>query len=161
MVLDRRDEIIYGDGFGYYYSPKEVAIKWAVVGGIFLLTLGFLLFSYIHATRRLKKGIAPLRYHRWLLSRRQRSLHEPQFAQQDFVYQMAPPPYNPNYPMPPTYQPPQGGSKINPTQSFYGNPPPGPPPGRRASPEPVPSVPAPEPARVNNTGSSGRTNPFL
>jgi hypothetical protein len=39
-------------------------IKWAVIGAIFVACLAFFLGGYLHAKSRMKKGLAPLAYHR-------------------------------------------------------------------------------------------------
>jgi hypothetical protein len=39
-------------------------IKWAVIGAIFVAFLAFFLGGYLHAKSRMKKGLAPLAYHR-------------------------------------------------------------------------------------------------
>ena len=52
------------DGNDWYYSSTAYYIKWAVVAAIFLIFIGFIIGGYIHAKRRMKKGLAPLAYHR-------------------------------------------------------------------------------------------------
>jgi hypothetical protein len=39
-------------------------IKWSIVGGIFLLSIIFVVVAYFHAQARMKKGLRPLGYHR-------------------------------------------------------------------------------------------------
>jgi hypothetical protein len=48
----------------WWTSPVAYAVKWAVIAGIFVLFFLFCLAGYLHAQRRMKKGLAPLAYHR-------------------------------------------------------------------------------------------------
>lgn len=107
-------------------------IKWVVTAVIVIGLLAFFLGGYFHAQRRMKKGLPPLRYHRWMISRRQREQWFPQQNQRVYYhnaayghgpamplnnYGPAPPAYGENDYVPP-YAPPQGGSKVNPDQSY-------------------------------------------
>ncbi|GJN70455.1 hypothetical protein PLICBS_004513 [Purpureocillium lilacinum] len=95
--------------------------------------MGYILGGYWHAKRRLRKGLQPLAYHRCLVSRR--AYQPPQYQaswpqqggggggyyQPDAYHMgnMAPPVYDPN--RPPMYPgqpagPPEGGSKVDPSQ---------------------------------------------
>ena len=47
-----------------WYSSDASAIKWGVVGAIFVFAVLFFVGGYFHAQRRLKKGLRPLPYHR-------------------------------------------------------------------------------------------------
>ncbi|TKX23324.1 hypothetical protein C1H76_4391 [Elsinoe australis] len=134
--LQKRQCDYFDDDEGCYeswwWSDAGLAVRYAVVVIFFLLIIGFLSFSYIHAQRRLKRGLPPLGYHRWLVSRR----HHPQYnyENQNAYYQgtnyggqaygmqnygQAPPPpaYN-TWDAPPQYQPPAGGSKTLANQNF-------------------------------------------
>ncbi|KAF4552608.1 Hypothetical protein D9617_9g023970 [Elsinoe fawcettii] len=108
----------------WWWSDAGLAVRYAVVVIFFLLIIAFLAFSYIHAQRRLKKGLPPLGYHRWLVSRRHhpRYNYENQNANYQGTnyggqaygmqnYQPPPPAYN-TWDAPPQYQPPVGGSKA-------------------------------------------------
>ena len=46
------------------YDPTADAIKWAVVGAVILILLLWLVGGYYHAQRRMRRGQAPLAYHR-------------------------------------------------------------------------------------------------
>ncbi|OAL37477.1 hypothetical protein AYO20_03326 [Fonsecaea nubica] len=159
------------DGYWWYSSTAE-AIKWAAVAAIVLAFSLYFLAGHMHARRRMQKGLPPLAYHRWLVSRRQKVAflqQHPEYAnqfafyraQQDQVYysyapgsgqvyQMGgmygpPPPayHEPEYV--PAYTPPQetGPNKVNPDQRY--DPPSGPPPATtNAAAGPT----QPEPARV-------------
>lgn len=119
----------------WWYTRKAQLIKWIIFTSLFFLFLLYLFIGHYHAMRRLRAGKAPLRYHRWMLDRQQRAIHEPEFRDpvpqygvyrpQYGVYRPAeynmhtfpPPQYDPNHPAPPTYQPPQGATKIDPSQN--------------------------------------------
>ncbi|OAG40970.1 hypothetical protein AYO21_04812 [Fonsecaea monophora] len=163
------------DGYWWYSSTAE-AIKWAAVAAIVLAFSLYFLAGHMHARRRMQKGLPPLAYHRWLVSRRQKVAflqQHPEYAnqfafyraQQEQVYysyapgsgqayQMGgiygpPPPayHEPEYV--PAYTPPQetGPNKINPDQRY--DPPSGPPPATtNAAAGPT----QPEPARVAPRG---------
>ena len=69
-VIVRRDD---GSGNGqtddlgadwWWTSPTAYAVKWGIIAGIFILFLVFFLGGYLHAQRRMKRGLAPLGYHR-------------------------------------------------------------------------------------------------
>lgn len=86
------------------------AIKWAIVSLMFVFFLVFFVGGYFHAQRRIKKGLPPLRYHRWFLPRRQRMIYmnggNGSVPQNQFSF------YNQAYPM-------------QPGRDMYGAPPPG------------------------------------
>jgi hypothetical protein len=48
----------------WWTSPTAYAVKWGIIAGIFILFLVFFLGGYLHAQRRMKRGLAPLGYHR-------------------------------------------------------------------------------------------------
>ena len=52
------------DSDWWWTSPAAYAIKWGIIAGIFVFFLLFFFGSYLHAKRRMKKGVAPLGYHR-------------------------------------------------------------------------------------------------
>lgn len=82
--------------------------------------------------------------------------------------------YNTEHVPPPVYQPPEGGSKINPHQDWAAVPPPGPPPGHEAgeSSRTMDTVPLNQgeagqdsaaeqpPVQTENLGLMSRLNPF-
>ncbi|KAA6415649.1 MAG: hypothetical protein FRX48_00365 [Lasallia pustulata] len=170
-VLSRRDSV--DDGW-WWYSDTAVAVKWAILSAIFLLFLAWFVGGYYHAKRRMRRGLPPLAYHRWLVPRAQRARFQNHFAQpqNDFSFyhvqngngngegygmQAFPPPaYNLNHEAPPTYQPPMGGSKVNPSQD-YAVPPPGPPPNGESSSSGQQDGPIFRPAESNGMN---RLNPF-
>jgi len=159
--LDNNDDGFIDDGgdrvTSFWWTNTGEIVRWSVFFGIFFLIIVYITFGHWHAKRRIMKGLPPLRYHRWLLSRQQRARYDPSFRQPvvyynsypqgaGYVMEPVPPPpvYDSNSPPPPTYQPPAGGSKIDPSQwraqptrrpAEAGEPspdyeaPPGPPPG--------------------------------
>ena len=48
----------------WWTSPIAYAVKWGIIAAIFVLFLAFFLIGHLHAQRRMKKGLAPLVYHR-------------------------------------------------------------------------------------------------
>lgn len=135
-IVTRDDGFRDDDSDNFWYSDKAEIIKWAVAGGITLFFLLWFVGGYIHARRRVRKGLKPLLYHRFLLPYSQRAQFEPQnnfsfYRQENQGYPMdqygpPPPVYNADNPQPPQYMPPPGGTKANPSQEWIA-PPPGPP----------------------------------
>ncbi|KAL8878470.1 MAG: hypothetical protein Q9198_003723 [Flavoplaca austrocitrina] len=154
------------DGYhgGWWHSETAEVIRWVIVAallfGLFLLVAG----GYVHARRRVRRGQTPLRYHRWLVPRSHRRSQPAQpftfYQHQQNPYEMypypAPPPgrtlrfstsmhgtnfiayHNNGVPPPPRYEPPQGASKMNPSQQTF---PPGPPlAGETSNAGPAPAV---------------------
>lgn len=48
----------------WWWSPEAYAVKWGIIGAIFVTFLIFFFAAYFHAHSRMKKGLAPLPYHR-------------------------------------------------------------------------------------------------
>lgn len=145
--LTRRDD----DGEHWWYSREGYIVRWSLFLAFLLLITVYLGGGYAHARSRLRKGLMPLRYHRWMIKRSHLAQLDPRYAPPQPAYgtyrpadaygmngNMPPPPvYDPNAARPPIYSPPEGASKINPAQGYgYGPaqasgeyaPPPGPPP---------------------------------
>ncbi|RDW73234.1 hypothetical protein BP6252_07141 [Coleophoma cylindrospora] len=120
----------------FWYTREGQIIRWSIFFGLFGLLFLYMIIGYWHAKSRIKKGLPPLAYHRWLLNRETRARYDPSYVNPSMYYQqefqpqygyygmnnMAPPMYNPNAPVPPTYQP-QGASKIDPSQEYRTAPP--------------------------------------
>ncbi|TKA82842.1 hypothetical protein B0A55_00992 [Friedmanniomyces simplex] len=116
-------------GGSWWWTPAGMAVRYAVVALLFAFVLLFFVGGYYHGRRRMRKGLPPLAYHRWMV---RRYMQHPQqqrgYAQyQQFPptqgYQMEnypppPPAYNHHEAPPPTYQPPEGGSKVMADQSY-------------------------------------------
>ncbi|KAL0257531.1 hypothetical protein SLS55_008345 [Diplodia seriata] len=177
------DDYVYDS---FWFSQTGIIIKYVIFGTSLFIFLVWFIGGYIHAQRRMKKGLAPLAYHKWLVPRYQRARFEPQLqgvvyyqyhGQQPQYYaagqngypmqgyQEPPPLYNQD--MPPTYQPPPGASKADP-QQHYGPPspqyapPPGPPPSGSQAPQGTQQTGVlgnepTAPAQAHYTGSS---NPY-
>ncbi|EEU48056.1 uncharacterized protein NECHADRAFT_102387 [Fusarium vanettenii 77-13-4] len=141
----------------WWYSDEGVIVKWSILAVIVVLFTLWIVGGYWHAKRRIAKGLRPMAYHRCFVSRRMMAQVDPRYAYhpQPYyatypgpdghtyvqpggypMYNMPPPVYDPS--RPPMYEePPEGGSKIDPTQGqrrddgpadFQA--PPGPPPAR-------------------------------
>ncbi|KAK0656604.1 hypothetical protein B0T16DRAFT_41632 [Cercophora newfieldiana] len=136
----------------FWYTKNGVIVKWSLFLGFITFIGLYLLLGYLHAQKRIKKGLRPLAYHRFLVTRRQMATIDPAYQypqaeaprpyfynQQYFGMQNMPPPpvYDPtaarppNYPGPPGGGPPDGASKVDPIQQNAPEyqPPAGPPPG--------------------------------
>lgn len=48
----------------WWYSKEGYIVKWSIFLGFVTLVTLWLSISYCHAKKRIKKGLAPLRYHR-------------------------------------------------------------------------------------------------
>lgn len=146
----------------FWYSRTGVIVKWSVFLGLFTILSLYLLFGYMHAKRRLKRGQLPAKGTRWLCNRSELARVDPRYAvaaqprgyytyrpdQYNMQPNMPPPPpmYDPGAPRPPIYDGPQGGSKVDPAQTS-------------APPYPSYQQPAPQPVVNNTTG--GSNNPYL
>lgn len=147
----------------FWYTKTGVIVKWSLFLGLIAFIGLYLLLGYMHAQRRIKKGLMPLAYHRFLVNRRQRAMMDPNYQypqpetrpyfhnQQYFGMQNMPPPvYDPAAARPPMYSgpqgpagPPDGATKVDPTQ-------------QNAYQYEAPSGPPPSTIPPQNTGS----NPF-
>ncbi|KAI1262826.1 hypothetical protein F5Y18DRAFT_145077 [Xylariaceae sp. FL1019] len=133
--IEKRD-----DGDYFWYTKEGYIVKY-----ILFLTFIFVLLLWIvggraHARRRMRKGLRPMAYHSWLLSRSERGTYDPRYAQYTYPNQQHPVYYRPAYgqtpggqneygmynmpPPPPVYdasRPPMymesDGSKIDPAQA--------------------------------------------
>lgn len=177
------DDIYYGYGYGYgddrlvpfWYTRTGLIVKWVVFLSLLVFFTAWVTLGYMHAKKRMQKGLPPLAYHRWLVPRAQLARVDPRYAyppqttnpngtnyyrpgyqaQYDPSYNMQnmpppPPMYDPSAPRPPMYEGPEGGSKTAPSQEYEA--PPGPPPAQAQTP-----ATAAQPVGRNDTGSS---NPF-
>ncbi|KAI1425081.1 hypothetical protein F5Y12DRAFT_748773 [Xylaria sp. FL1777] len=161
LALARRQFIERDDGdyVWFWYTTPGIIIKYTIFFAFLLLLVGWIVGGRVHAKRRLRKGLKPLRYHAWLLSRYERAQVDPAYAYPQPVYRpvygnnmgggadyygmhsMPPPVYDPT--RPPVYDGPPVGSKVDPVQERPGQgqaetgvaeyaPPAGPPPGAAA-----------------------------
>lgn len=74
-----------------------MAVRYAIIGVLFGSVILFFLFSYLHARRRLKKGLHPLRYHNWMVRRRQRQYQQSPYRHGQAYYSPYTQPSNPRY----------------------------------------------------------------
>ncbi|KAK8229586.1 hypothetical protein HDK77DRAFT_77264 [Phyllosticta capitalensis] len=153
----------------FWFTRTGFIVKFTIFGVLVLFFLLWFVGGYYHAQRRMKKGLAPLPYHRWLLPSHQRARFEP-YVREDYTFYRPNPqyqghnmqPYQEPLPLynndvPPTYQPPAGSTKVAPEQ-HYGppptsySPPPGPPPssGQTTGVVDEPT----QPAQAHSTGGS-------
>ncbi|KAK1764884.1 hypothetical protein QBC33DRAFT_427744, partial [Phialemonium atrogriseum] len=144
-----------GDFIPFWYSKTGVIVKWSLFLGLIVIVTLYLLVGYMHAKRRIRKGLPPLGYHRFLVSRTELARVDPRYAfpqrpsygtyyppsQYYGMHAMPPPVYDPEAPRPPVYE----GAKVDPSQAGPGftpeptrrptepapdySPPAGPPPG--------------------------------
>ncbi|KAI0895566.1 hypothetical protein F4806DRAFT_497134 [Annulohypoxylon nitens] len=138
----------------FWYTRTGVIVKWSLFLGITVLLALYLVLGRMHAKRRVNKGLKPMAYHNWLLSRQEKAGVDPRYAWPQASYttypapgygpppngaygmhSMPPPVYDPNN-RPPMYEgggaPPMGSTKVDPMQTGVTGgeyaPPPGPPP---------------------------------
>ncbi|KAI0881441.1 uncharacterized protein GGS22DRAFT_58125 [Annulohypoxylon maeteangense] len=140
----------------FWYTRTGVIVKWSLFLGITILLALYLILGRMHAKKRVNRGMKPMAYHGWLLSRQERAGVDPRYAWPQSSYTnypapgygpppggaygmhaMPPPVYDPNN-RPPMYEggpPPFGGTKVDPMQTGVTAPtggdyapPPGPPP---------------------------------
>lgn len=62
VPLVRREDVVCN--YWGCYSYTSYVIKWIVFASLIGLFILFMTLGYIHAKQRMKKGLAPLSYHR-------------------------------------------------------------------------------------------------
>jgi len=139
MMISKRqnDDFLEGDGTRRVLVCDKTCettyiIKWSILLGLFGLFFIWLFVGYWHARLRIRKGLQPLAYHRWLAPRRNAPMQNnyayyqpnPNRAYGMQSYPEPPPMYSGD--MPPTYQPPPGGpgvsqhgTKLSPQQNGF------------------------------------------
>lgn len=113
----------------FWYTRTGVIVKWSLFLGLTAILVLYLSIGYLHAKRRLRKGLPPLAYHRWLVTRPELARVDPRYAypqptgyttyRPEYVgmHAMPPPVYDPNAQRPPVYErPPEGATKVDPSQ---------------------------------------------
>ncbi|KAI1496108.1 hypothetical protein F5X99DRAFT_414450 [Biscogniauxia marginata] len=119
----------------FWYTKEGVIVKWSLFLAFLVIMTAWIVGGRIHAKRRMKKGLKPMGYHAWLLSRQERARVDPVYAWPQATYMryqqgpggppgggyygmhpMPPPVYDPN--RPPMYEGggADAGSKIDPNQ---------------------------------------------
>ncbi|KAF1992141.1 hypothetical protein K402DRAFT_416613 [Aulographum hederae CBS 113979] len=131
-----RQYLVYDNGPPYYdswwFSETGFIVKWVVVSVIFFVFFVWIIGGYYHARRRIRQGLKPMGYHRWLVPAHQRYSTVPVNSYAYYTsrpdgyggggpafgtYNEPPPVYGGE--MPPTYQPPPpGGSKTMPAEEY-------------------------------------------
>ncbi|KAK3372469.1 hypothetical protein B0H63DRAFT_297905 [Podospora didyma] len=134
-LIDSNGDYVGDDCYvPFWYTRTGVIVKWSL---FLILTTAiglYLLLGYLHAKKRIRKGLPPLAYHRWLVSRGDLARVDPRYQypqaaayqyngnlnnqQQYGMHSMPPPVYDPNSARPPQYEgpPPEGATKTNPSQ---------------------------------------------
>ncbi|KAI8954955.1 hypothetical protein F4801DRAFT_414773 [Xylaria longipes] len=129
-----------GDGDEYvwfWYTTPGIITKYVLFFTFLFILFAWVVGGRIHAKRRLRKGLKPLSYHAWLLSRQERAQVDPAYAyppgpvvygvyrpvygnnnaaggEYYGMHPMPPPVYDPS--RPPVYDGPPVGSKVDPVQ---------------------------------------------
>lgn len=109
-----------GDVFcndSFWYTDKGIIIKWIILGVLFAIFFGWFVGGYIHAKRRLKKGLPLLGYHRFLISYSERKRHG-QVPQNHFTFYAQQQPYYTNGQ---PYQQRPGGPYAEPPPMYNGS----------------------------------------
>jgi hypothetical protein len=78
------------DGMEIWYSPAAYVVKWSVLLSIFITFFLWITIGYYHARQRLKRGLPPLAYHRWLVPRSKRYAQPPQENRPEYYQQANP-----------------------------------------------------------------------
>ncbi|KAK3986892.1 hypothetical protein QBC44DRAFT_131685 [Cladorrhinum sp. PSN332] len=114
----------------FWNTKTGIIVKWSLFLGFLIFSGLYLLIGYIHAKKRIQKGLAPLGYHRFLVPRATLARVDPRYrfpqanirpyapnGQQAYdMYSVPPPPvYDPNAARPPMYmyEPPVGSTKVD------------------------------------------------
>ncbi|KAI5780711.1 hypothetical protein DFH27DRAFT_617521 [Peziza echinospora] len=139
---DRSDDWQFGGDL--FNDDEGRRIRYGILLALVLFSVAFLIFAYQHANRRIKKGLPPMGYHRWLVSHRRTAQFEqdssdpnnPNYNNNNntqftfygagagaggdahALHAVPPPAYNPNYVQPPSYPGPPGASKVDPVQEY-------------------------------------------
>ncbi|KAI1123166.1 hypothetical protein F5Y10DRAFT_252379 [Nemania abortiva] len=136
LALARRQYVERDDGdyVYFWYTSTGIIVKYTLFFAFLFILAAWVIGGRTHAKRRLRKGLKPLSYHAWLLSRAERAQVDPAYAYaaQNPIYRpvyghpngggadyygmhpMPPPVYDPT--RPPVYDGPQAGSKVDPVQ---------------------------------------------
>ncbi|KAK3694605.1 hypothetical protein B0T22DRAFT_345769, partial [Podospora appendiculata] len=119
----------------FWYTRTGVIVKWSLFLGLTVIFGLYLMLGYMHAKKRMQKGLPPLRYHRWLVTRAELARVDPRYQNpqaeaqayhpnnQYYSMQTMPPPpvYDPTSARPPMYEgpPPAGSTKADPSQPTW------------------------------------------
>ncbi|KAI1334110.1 hypothetical protein F5Y15DRAFT_421165 [Xylariaceae sp. FL0016] len=108
-MIQRRQYVEDEDGrlVWFWYTKTGYIIKWVLFLSFILIMAVWIVGGRIHAKKRLRKGLKPMGYHAWLLSRQERARVDPAYAWPQAHYAQYPPPGPGGYgtygmqPMPP------------------------------------------------------------
>lgn len=64
----------------FWYTTTGVIIKYTLFFAFLFIIVAWVVGGRMHAKRRLRKGLRPLSYHAWLLSRQERAQVDPTYA---------------------------------------------------------------------------------
>lgn len=105
-----------------------MAVRYTIVAILFLLIFLYFLGGYWHARRRLRKNLAPLPYHRWMV-KRHLAAYYPQQGQYHYYNPHAHgvpmyahphyPPHQQQFPQHPDYYGAQGSSHAPPPPAYH------------------------------------------
>ncbi|KAI1322400.1 hypothetical protein F5Y16DRAFT_386643 [Xylariaceae sp. FL0255] len=89
--LHRRQFVENGNGQTTYFwwTKTGIIIKYAIFLGLIVFLFSWIIGGRIHARRRLRKGLKPMWYHAWLLSRQERAMVDPAYAWPQATYHQA------------------------------------------------------------------------
>ncbi|KAI0160822.1 hypothetical protein GGR57DRAFT_392644 [Xylariaceae sp. FL1272] len=133
-AIEKRDDGIY-----FWYTKEGYIVKYVLFLTFILVLLLWIVGGRAHARRRMRKGLRPMAYHSWLLSRSERGTYDPRYAayahpqqpiyyrpaygqtpggQTEYgMYNMPPPPPVYDATRPPMYMEADTTSKIDPAQA--------------------------------------------
>ncbi|GAB7363502.1 hypothetical protein MBLNU230_g3772t1 [Neophaeotheca triangularis] len=90
------DDDYYG-GYSWWWTDEGVATRYAIIGILFGSLLLFILLSWFHAHRRIKRGLPPLRYHNWMVRRQHRAHYPSRYQNPPTSYPLHPTSARPYY----------------------------------------------------------------
>ncbi|KAI1187665.1 hypothetical protein F5B17DRAFT_452954 [Nemania serpens] len=142
LALARRQLVSRDDDedIWFWYTTTGIIIKYTLFFAFLFIIALWVIGGRAHAKRRLRRGLKPMSYHAWLLSRAERAQVDPTYAyapppphaaayrpvyggdvngaEYYGMHHMPPPVYDPS--RPPVYDGLPAGSKIDPVQDRQG-----------------------------------------
>lgn len=110
----------YVDGDGFWYTDKGIIIKWILLVTFFAIFFGWFVGGYIHAKRRLRRGLPLLPYHRFLVSYSERRRYgQAAPPQNHFTFYQTQNPYQQQQSNPTAYQQRQDGAWAEPPPLYH------------------------------------------
>ncbi|KAI1170684.1 hypothetical protein F4777DRAFT_568227 [Nemania sp. FL0916] len=136
IIRDEEDDDAYE---WFWYTKTGIIVKYVLFFAFLFILAAWVIGGRMHAKRRMRRGLKPMGYHAWLLSRTERMqadpsygypphahatpIYRPLYPQQqagaDYygMHPMPPPVYDPS--RPPVYDGPPAGSKVDPMQDRH------------------------------------------